>query len=113
MTVDDAEPKVLPEIDTVLAPEIEPLVILTLVRLIALFAVITKLPASVPPEIVIPELARAPPEKVVPLAVIVFDVDVTKPVTLLLVNVISADDVIVPVTVVPIRLIVAALVIEP
>ncbi len=103
----------LPEIDNVLAPEIDPLVMVTLVKLIALFADIEKVPVSVPPEMVIPELALAPPVKFVPLVVMVFDVDVTKPATLLLVNVISADDVIAPETVVPIRLIVAAFVIEP
>jgi hypothetical protein len=49
------EPSVLPEILTVLAPEMLPEVMVTLVKVAGLLDVIVKAPDKVPPLIVIPD----------------------------------------------------------
>lgn len=87
-----------PCINTVLAPLMLPLVILTDVRVMELFCVIVKLPAKVPPVMFIPERAVAPPNRFVPLVVMVLLLLVTNPETLPPTRLILPPAVIVPKT---------------
>ena len=100
-TAEVDEPSLLPLMLTVLAPEILPLVIITLVKVAALFDVMVKAPARTPPEILIPDWARAPPDRLELLVVIVLLELVTKPGTPPPVRLIFPLEVITPVTVVP------------
>ena len=76
------DPSLLPAILTVLAPDMLPLVITTLVITKGLFDVITNAPDRTPPVIVMPDCALAPADKLVLFVVIVLPVVVTKPATL-------------------------------
>ena len=95
------DPSLLPVILTVLAPDMLPLVITTLVITKGLFDVITNAPDRTPPVIVMPDCALAPADKLVLLEVMVFPTLVAKPAMPPPLKLMAAEVVIAPETVVP------------